>query len=133
MQTETATQPEAKLSYYETACFPISKLKSKIQEGLYPFTNIHSKSIVKKEKKNRLQLTLANRNGERKQVSLLLSVEYGKDGAKNKYFINTMSWDNVVVAYNKLVSMQKELDEELLDGPLSELERMRDDDDILIG
>jgi hypothetical protein len=135
---QNATQPEVKMSYYDEKCFPISNLKTKIQEGLYPFTNIHAKSIVKKDKKNRLQLTLANRNGERKTVSLLLSVEYGKDGTKNKYFINTMSWDNVVVAYKKLVSMQNELDEELKDGAIFQMENgsqlMRnDDDEILIG
>jgi hypothetical protein len=43
-----------------------------------------------------------------------------------------MSWDNVVVAYKKLVSMQNELDEELMDGPISQLMR-NDDDEILIG
>ena len=117
-------------TYYEAKCFPISQLKKKIEQDLYPFNKIEKKAIVKKEKKNRLSLTLQNRDGDRKTVSLLLSVQYAEKNTqneKNKYFINTMSWDNVVAAFKRLQAMQKELDEELLNDPLAALDENEDD------
>lgn len=118
------------MSYYETACFPISQLKSKIVKDLYPFTRIQSKQIVKKDRKNRLQITLLNRNNDRKQFSFLLSVQYAAPPSaslhngdnpsavgveKNKYYINTQSFENAVAAHKKMVNMQNELDAQLFE------------------
>lgn len=106
------------MSYYEDKCFPASQLKTKIGQELYPFVNIQSKTIVKKDKRNRLQLVLQSRTGERKTISLLLSIEYppkGTDGTGNKYFINTQSFENVVEGHKKMNIMQKELDSQIFE------------------
>lgn len=142
---EKTTQLKIRImSYYEDKCFPASQLKTKIGQELYPFVNIQSKTIVKKDKRNRLQLVLQSRTGERKTISLLLSIEYppsfpsaegqskvfesktgSATGTGNKYFINTQSFENVVEGHKKMNIMQKELDSQIFE------DISFDDDEIL--
>ena len=119
----------AKMSYYEEKCFPVSMLRSKIASDLYPYTRIVQKTIVKKDRKNRLQLVMATNTGERKTFSLMMSVQYPEKGSngKNKYYINKQSWSNVVEGLQKVLRMQEELNSEIFDDPLEDI---NDDDDL---
>ena len=97
------------MSYYETECFPLRELKARVKDNLYPFINIERKTIIRKDGRYRVQLTLTTRQGDKKNISLLLSIDRN-DGKPPVYYVNNKSFDNITKSIQKINEMQKELD-----------------------
>lgn len=112
-------------NYIKDQCFPLSELKHKVSESLYPFNNIKqgSAQVVKKEK-TRLELTLITKEKKEKKISLLCAVQYPKkeeEGGKPDIFINARSFDN----YIKNIASERKL-QGLVSDELEEVERLPD-------
>lgn len=127
-------EPIDSTKYYADECFTIATLQGKLIKDFYPFTKIQNKQIIKKDRKNRLVLNLEDKNGNRKNLSLLLSVEYPKlnpDGSYNrttppKFHINKKSFDNAVEALKNHQALEKELNKQFSSDDVEVVE-----DDIL--
>ena len=113
--------------YYSSECFAVKDLAAMLKKDFYPFTKIQSKHIVKKDRKNRIVLNLEDMHGNRKNLSLLLSVEYppiNPDGSLNKttppkFHINKKSFSNAVEALRNHQALEREMNKQFGSDPES--------------
>jgi hypothetical protein len=125
-------EPVVVADYYKNECFTVDKLPAMLQKDFYPFTKIKDRSIVKKDRKNRIVLNLEDGYGNRKNLNLLLSVEYppvNEDGSFNKktppkFHINKKSFENAVEALRNLQALEKEMKKQF---DLADVEVVEDD------
>jgi hypothetical protein len=106
--------------YYKDECFTVDKIPAMIRSEFYPYTKIVQKRIVKKDRKNRIILDLEDKFGNRKNLSLLLSVEYppiNQDGSLNRttpprFHINKKSFSNAVEALRNHQALEREMNKQ---------------------
>ena len=106
--------------YYTSECFSVDKLPAMLRSEFYPYTKIVQKKIAKKDRKNRIILDLEDKFGNRKNLSLLLSVEYppiNPDGSLNKttppkFHINKKSFSNAVEALKNHQALEREMNKQ---------------------
>jgi len=106
--------------YYKDECFTVDKIPAMLRSEFYPYTKIVQKKIVKKDRKNRIILDLEDKFGNRKNLSLLLSVEYppiNPDGSLNKttppkFHINKKSFSNAVEALRNHQALEREMNKQ---------------------
>lgn len=106
--------------YYKDECFAVKDLAAMLKKDFYPFTKIESKHIVKKDRKFRIVLNLEDMNRNRKNLSLLLSVEYppiNPDGSLNKttppkFHINKKSFSNACEALRNHQALEREMNKQ---------------------